>query len=64
MPLVHQCADPGCPVLTMGAYCTDHEREPVRRGEVALLEAITDAAVFEDQRGQRPGLYLTHSSRV
>jgi hypothetical protein len=64
LPLVRQCADPRCPVLTMGPFCIDHEREAVRRGEVALLEAMKDAAVLGDERGERRGLYGAHSSRV
>jgi hypothetical protein len=32
MPIVHECADPNCPTLTMGVYCLEHEdAEPARR---------------------------------
>jgi hypothetical protein len=25
MPMLHSCSYPGCPSLTFGAYCLDHE---------------------------------------
>jgi hypothetical protein len=28
MPIVTQCAAPGCETLTMGPYCIEHERTP------------------------------------
>jgi hypothetical protein len=48
----------------MGPFCIDHEHGAVRRGDVALLEAMKDAAVLGDERGERRGLYVAHSSRV
>jgi hypothetical protein len=40
MPLVHECREPGCRTLTMGARCLQHEllarkRMTVRAGAVA-----------------------------
>lgn len=45
MPIVHECAEPDCPILTMGEYCIDHElpeTEPELLGDV-LAGAVADA---------------------
>ena len=45
MPVVHECAEPDCPILTMGEYCVDHELdddEPESLSD-ALAVAVVDA---------------------
>ena len=27
VPIIHECSEPGCNVLTMGDYCVEHEQE-------------------------------------
>ena len=54
MPLVHECAAPDCPVVTMGAFCIDHERETVPPAEVVLLDLISDAAAQNRAADARP----------
>lgn len=41
MPIVHECAEPECPILTMGEYCLDHERE--HDASESLLDALAPA---------------------
>jgi len=53
MPLVHECAAPDCHVVTMGAFCIDHERETVPPADV-LLDPISDAAAQSRAGGLRP----------
>jgi hypothetical protein len=32
MPIIHQCTDPDCPILTMGDLCLEHEHaDPATR---------------------------------
>ena len=49
MPMIHECLEPGCPVLTMGEYCVDHEVSRALE-EAALLAAVVapDFAALED----------------
>ena len=45
MPIVHECAEPDCPILTMGEYCVEHESshdEPELLSDV-LAVAVADA---------------------
>ena len=42
MPLVHVCAESGCPVLTMGTFCVQHEQTAPDGGEEHnLVGALT-----------------------
>jgi hypothetical protein len=41
MPIVHECAEPDCPILTMGEYCIEHEAEHAE--PESLTEALVDA---------------------
>jgi hypothetical protein len=46
MPLVHPCSRPGCSILTMGAYCVDHEgAAPHESARHPLAVAALAAAV-------------------
>lgn len=27
MPIISECSEPGCEILTIGDYCIEHERE-------------------------------------
>jgi hypothetical protein len=42
--MIHECNEPGCAVLTMGAFCVEHE-QALTRNEVSLLEALTPTAI-------------------
>ena len=63
MPLVHECADPGCHVVTMGVFCIDHERETFAYAEVALLEPISDPAA-ESRAGALSPTWDSHGQRM
>ena len=63
MPLVHECAAPDCDVVTMGAFCIDHEREPVPPADV-LLDPISNAAALSRTADLRPtGFRHAHRTR-
>ena len=53
MPLVHEFAAPDCQVVTMGAFCIDHERETLPPADV-LLDPISGAATQSGARRSRP----------
>jgi hypothetical protein len=53
MPVVHQCAAPDCDVVTMGAFCINHEREAVPAADV-LLYPVSNAAVRSRAADLRP----------
>jgi hypothetical protein len=40
MPIVHECTAPDCHVLTMGAYCLEHENVDERE---SLIDALAPA---------------------
>jgi len=44
MPLVHECAHPGCNILTMSLCCLEHELALERRGNAALEPAFAAGA--------------------
>jgi len=49
VPMVHECARPGCDTLTMGELCLDHERESeatVRRRVKRLLPRLATASAL------------------
>jgi hypothetical protein len=54
MPLVHECAAPNCQVVTMGAFCIEHERESFALGGAALRKPISNAAVQSRAGGMPP----------
>jgi hypothetical protein len=54
MPLVHECAALDCHVVTMGAFCIDHERESFAPIGAAVLEPISDAAAQSRAAGLSP----------
>ena len=63
MPLVHECAAPDCHVVTMGAFCIDHEREAVAPADI-LLDPISNAAAQSRAADLRPaGGRHTHRTR-
>jgi hypothetical protein len=45
MPIVHECTAPDCHVLTMGAYCLEHENV----GELEPRESLIDALAPVEQ---------------
>ena len=53
MSLVHQCAAPDCHVVTMGAFCIDHEREALTSSRDDALEQIINAAARTRTRDSR-----------
>jgi hypothetical protein len=53
MSLVHQCAAPDCHVVTMGAFCIDHEREALASSHDDALEQISNAAEHSRDRATR-----------
>ncbi len=53
MPLVHECADPACPVLTMGTFCVEHERNARVEGDDLLT---VPRSVPPARRLQAPGV--------
>ena len=54
MPLVHECAASDCHVVTMGAFCIDHEHETFPLAAVASLERMGDTAAQSRAGGLRP----------
>jgi hypothetical protein len=58
MPIVHECNDASCRILTMGSYCMEHEaeREPVDpaletvRSTVSRLSQATLGAARSTRR--------------
>lgn len=42
MPIVHECSEPGCEILTMGEYCVEHE--PVAAADDATLGDLAEVA--------------------
>lgn len=54
MPLVHECAEEGCSVLTMGLYCLEHEQAADRSFNAALLDAASVAADNARQPDEEP----------
>jgi hypothetical protein len=55
MPLVHECAAPDCHVVTMGAFCIDHERETVPPADVLLDPSATLQHRAEQEACVLPG---------
>ena len=69
MPLLHQCAAPDCDVVTMGAFCIDHERKALASSRDHALEPISNAAARSRVRdawvaGKIRGDRATRSARV
>lgn len=51
MPIVHPCAYPGCPTLTMGEVCLEHELEALVEPPRCLEDAL-EAAIAADRLGR------------
>jgi AmiR/NasT family two-component response regulator len=78
VPLLHRCSHAGCPSLTLGAWCVEHE--PPHRLKVLVVgadpdlvdaacagatQAWPDAEVVSDARGLEPmELAFAHSPDV
>jgi hypothetical protein len=63
MPLVHECADPDCHVVTMGAFCIDHERDSFAPSDADLPEPISNAAA-QSRAGRMPPIGDSHARRT
>jgi hypothetical protein len=51
VPVVHECSERGCRVLTMGQFCVEHEtarRSEVLRVDEVLLAAAAASAPCEE----------------
>jgi len=63
MAIVHECAMPGCDVLTMGELCVEHERSSAARrvpkSKNALLKGLVRERIVGQVRAPGPaGLAL------
>jgi hypothetical protein len=38
MPVIHECSESGCRVLTMGQFCVEHEAD--RRSEALSVDEV------------------------
>ena len=62
MPLVRECVDPGCRVLTMGAFCVEHEQAArVEGGDDNLVSVLSSQTRPSSSLGP---LEVTEAKRV
>ena len=55
MPIIHQCTDPDCPILTMGDLCLDHEHAAPVAQPNSRFTSVTAARPRGARRGVTDG---------